>query len=691
MKFGFYPKLAWDGIRKNKRLYTPYILTCSGMVMMFYIIHYLAAMPMLNEMAGGRSSTMMLGFGTWIVALFALIFLFYTNSFLIRRRQKEFGLYNILGMGKGNLSRLLLWETVILFVLSMTAGLLGGILLSKLAELGLIRVLGGDPTHAFTVNTEAFSDTFLIFVPIFFLIFLKGLWQMWRMSAASLLRSENVGEKPPRANYLLGIGGILILAGAYYIAVSIQSPLLAMGWFFVAVGMVIVATYMLFISGSVMFCRLLQKNKRYYYKKNHFVSVSSMVYRMKRNGAGLASICILSTMVLVMMMGAGSLYFGAEDSLHARYPKDITIMADYLRGDPEEYYTDEKADALVQAVNETIQNFGIEAQNVEKCIGTSLTAMLRDGELIISPSEVNSANFQTMESVCAVYFIPLEDYNFCMGTNETLEENQVLLHCVRRTYDSPSITLRDGTVWQVKKQVDDIMGSSDAAMNTIPSVFIVVTDLDAVIQSLNQALRMELDLLDSSEDLCRVELSYSFDVDLPPEEQIALSDAIHARIRDMEISGEGGFYCSYTESREANRADFYGTFGGIFFLGIILSIVFLFATVLIIYYKQITEGYEDESRYEIMRKVGMTKQDIRKGINSQMLTVFALPLLTAVLHLGFAFPMVQKLLYLFNLRNTVLALTVMAVTVLVFGIFYALVYRITSNAYFSIVSGAKED
>ena len=175
MKFGFYPKLAWDGIRKNKRLYTPYILTCSGMVMMFYIIHYLAAMPMLNEMAGGRSSAMMLGFGTWIVALFALIFLFYTNSFLIRRRQKEFGLYNILGMGKGNLSRLLLWETVILFVLSMTAGLLGGILLSKLAELGLIRVLGGDPTYAFTVNTEAFSDTFLIFVPIFFLIFLKGL------------------------------------------------------------------------------------------------------------------------------------------------------------------------------------------------------------------------------------------------------------------------------------------------------------------------------------------------------------------------------------------------------------------------------------------------------------------------------------------------------------------------------------
>ena len=685
MKLTFYPKLAWEGIRKNKRLYTPYILTCSGMVMMFYIIHYLAAMPMLKEMPGGDSTTMMLGFGTWIVALFALIFLFYTNSFLIRRRQKEFGLYNILGMDKSNLSMLLLLETVILFCISMTVGLACGILFSKLAELGLTRALGGEITYDFTINADAFVDTFVIFVPIFCLIFLKSLWQMWRMSAVSLLRSENTGEKAPKANYLLGIGGILILAGAYYIAVSIQSPLVAMAWFFIAVGMVIVATYMLFISGSVMLCKLLQKNKRYYYQKNHFVSVSSMVYRMKRNGAGLASICILSTMVLVMMLGAGSLYFGAEDSLHTRYPSDINLTVDYLTGTSEAGYTAEKADLLIGEVDEVIDRFGVEPQNVQRYLSTSVTAMLKDGKLIADKDTVDTADVNTMDYVCAVYFVPLEDYNRCMGVDETLGENQVLLHCVRRTYADSTITMVDGTVLEIKNQLDDFMGSGDAAMNMLPTVFVVVNDLESIIDAIN----MELANLGEAY-LCRPELMYSFDVYMTADEEIKLADSIRERIRELDISGEGGFYSSSLECREARRDDFYGTYGGIFYLGIILSIVFLLATVLIIYYKQITEGYEDEGRFEIMRKVGMTTKDIRQSINSQMLTVFFLPLITAVLHLSFAFPIVKKLLALFNLRNTPLMLTIMAVAVLVFGVFYALIYKVTSNAYFSIVSGANE-
>ena len=686
MKMSLYPKLAWDGIRKNKRLYTPYILTCSGVVMMFYIIHYLAAMPELKEMPGGDSTTMMLGFGTWIVALFALIFLFYTNSFLIRRRQKEFGLYNILGMGKGNLSMLLLLETVILFCISMTVGLVCGILFSKLAELGLTRALGGEITYDFTINADAFVDTFVIFVPIFCLIFLKSLWQMWRMSAVSLLRSENAGEKPPKANYLLGIGGILILAGAYYIAVSIQSPLVTMIWFFIAVGMVIVATYMLFISGSVMLCKLLQKNKRHYYQKNHFVSVSSMVYRMKRNGAGLASICILSTMVLVMMLGAGSLYFGAEDSLHTRYPSDINLTVDYLSGTPEVGYTAEKIDQLIGEVDDVIDRFGVEPQNVQRYLSTSVTVMLKDGKLIADKNTVDTADVNTMNYVCVVCFVPLEDYNRCMGADETLGESQVLIHCVRRTYADSTITMVDGTVLEIKNQLDDFMSSGDAAMNMLPTVFVVVNDLESIIDAIN----MELSNLGEAY-LCRPELMYSFDVDMTADEEIKLADSIRERIRELDISGKGGFYSSTVECREAKRDDFYGTYGGIFYLGIILSIVFLLATVLIIYYKQITEGYEDEGRFEIMRKVGMTTKDIRQSINSQMLTVFFLPLITAVLHLSFAFPIVKKLLALFNLRNTPLMLTIMAVAVLVFGVFYALIYKVTSNAYFSIVSGAKDD
>lgn len=680
MKMGLYPKLAWDGIRKNRRLYIPYLLTCGGMMMMFYIIHYLAAMEALNGMSGGRTVGQMLGMGVWIVALFALIFLLYTNSFLMRRRQKEFGLYNILGMGKGNLSLVLLWENLLAFVISMAGGLAGGIALSKLAELGLVRVLGGWTGYSFSVNWEAVQDTLLVFGGIFCLIFLKNLIQIRRLSPVALLKQESAGEKPPKANYLFGIGGVLLLGWAYYIAVSIQSPLAALGWFFIAVGMVIVATYLIFISGSVMLCRILQKNSRYYYRKNHFVSVSSMAYRMKRNGAGLASICILSTMVLVMMLGSGSLYFGAEDSLLARYPREINMTA-YLVGDDDDaVYSDEDAWALLQKVQDVVGQHGVTPENAQHYISVRATGLLRDGKLTLNYQDVDSFG-EEMNWVCQVYFLSLEDYNRCMGTSETLEVDEALIHCVRRSYQDPTITTANGTTWRIKKQVREIVGSGDASMDVIPSVFLVVSDLNRAMDAVNEELA-EI----GKEYLRRPELAYGFDTGLPAEDQVALCDAISMELHERQ----GGFYPKFVECREEERSDFYGTYGGIFFLGLLLSLVFLLATVLIIYYKQVTEGYEDESRYGIMRKVGMTREDIRNSVNSQMLTVFILPIATAAMHLGFAFPMVSRLLMLFNLRNVGLMLTVGAVTVLVFGLFYALVYKLTANAYYSIVSGRKD-
>ena len=686
MRAGLYPKLAWDGIRKNKRFYLPYILTCIGMVMMFYIIHYLAAMPTIKDMPGGDTMEMVLGLGTWVVALFAVIFLFYTNSFLMRRRQKEFGLYNMLGMGKNHLSLLLLWENGILFVISMVGGLLGGILLSKMAELFMLMLLGGEVTYTLRIDPDAFGDTWVIFIPVFALIFLKGLIQIRRSSAIALIKSETVGEKPPKANYLFGIAGILILAGAYYIALSIKSPLIAMAWFFLAVCMVIVATYLLFISGSVMLCRLLQKNKRYYYKPNHFVSVSSMVYRMKRNGAGLASICILCTMVLVIMMGAGSLYVGQEESLNTRYPHEFAASVDFLTEGETKRYSEEKADYFYAQVDEVLNSYDVTPENAEQVLSTTATGMLKDGALILDPSTVDAANTETMEYVTQIYLIPLSAYNQCMGTDKTLNSGEVFLHCVRRTYDAPVITLSDGTVLTVKEHLTDMMGSGEAAMQIIPSMFIVTDDIEAVMESFNKELGSM-----SGEYKCRLEVSYSFDADLSEEQQMELGEAIRERVRELDYTGDGGF-CSYNvECKAEERADFYGLFGGIFFLGIFLSILFLAATVLIIYYKQVTEGYEDEARFEIMRKVGMTAKDIRKSINSQMLTVFFLPLVTAAVHTAFAFPIVQKLLAIFNLRNTALSLMVTGVAIVIFGIFYGVIYKITSNAYYSIVCGNKND
>ena len=286
MSKGFYSKLAWNGIRKNKKFYTPYILTCIGMIMMYYIVSFLSVSPQVTNMSGGDTIQVMLSLGCGVISVFSILFLFYTNSFLMRRRKKEFGLYNILGMGKGNLARILLWETLIVTVLSLGIGLLCGIILSKVAELGMLNILSLEVSFAFQIEIQAVYQTIVLFLVIFALILLNSLRQIHLTNPIELLHSETVGEKPPKANWVLAVLGLFLLGGAYWLAVSIQDPLSAFIWFFVAVIMVIIGTYFLFIAGSVSFCRLLQKNKRYYYKTHHFISVSSMVYRMKRNGAG---------------------------------------------------------------------------------------------------------------------------------------------------------------------------------------------------------------------------------------------------------------------------------------------------------------------------------------------------------------------------------------------------------------------
>ena len=315
MKRGFYLRLALDGMRKNKRLYIPYLLTCAGMVMMFYILCGLAFSPVIESIRGGDSITMVLFLGTFVVGFFALLFLFYTNAFLIRRRNKEFGLYNILGMNKRNISRILLWETIVSALFSLIAGLAGGLLFSKLAELFLIRMAGAEVGYDLRIEPLSIIAAVVFFGAIFTLILIVSLARIRLSKPLDLLKSEAAGEKPPKANWLLAVAGVIILGIAYYLAVSIQSPMAAFEVFFLAVLLVIAATYLLFIAGSVALCRLLQKNKKYYYRPDHFVSVSSMAFRMKRNGAGLASICILATMVLVMLSSTGCLYFGGGNAI----------------------------------------------------------------------------------------------------------------------------------------------------------------------------------------------------------------------------------------------------------------------------------------------------------------------------------------------------------------------------------------
>lgn len=674
MKRGFYPRLAWSGMRKNSKLYLPYTLACIGMTAMFYILMHLADSPALKLIPSSASVTMTLSLGSFVMGVFSLLFLFYTNSFLVRRRFKEFGLYNVLGMNKGNISRVLAWEALINALISLAGGLFLGIALSKLAELGLVNIMGGDTDLDLRISVKALEFTVMFFCGIFLLIYINSLIKIRRSSASELVKSENFGEKPPRANWLFGLAGIVILAAAYYIAVSIKTPLTALSLFFIAVIMVIVATYLIFIAGSVWICRLLQKNKRYYYKKNHFVSVSSMVYRMKRNGAGLASICILATMVLVMISSTTCLYFGAEDALRDRYPRDISISASYSGLDS---MTDENISALRGEISAAVG--GAETENILDYRCASLVGSLENGILDLSEASIYSTAMTTYDYVAEVYIVPLADYNAIAGTNESLGSDEAMIYAYRMDYTDKTFAVDELVSFRVKKVLDSFPIADGSAMASIaPTVFVIVPDFADTVAKLGGAVSS------SGDEPASLSWNYAFDTPVSDEEETAMCERIGERL--SECSESGGYLYYSRESLAANRADFYGMFGGLFFLGIMLSIAFICAAVLIIYYKQISEGYEDRRRFEIMQNVGMTKKEIRSSINSQLLTVFFLPLIFAGLHLGFAFPFIHKLLMLFNLSNLPLLIGTTAISFGVFALLYAVVFRVTSNAYYNIVS-----
>ena len=540
-----YTRLAWDGIRKNKRLYLPYLLTCVGMVTLYYMMSELCGSPLLDSMRGGTSSRLVLGLGTWVIAIFSALFLFYTNSFLVRRRQREFGLYHVLGLGKRHIALLCAIETLLTAAIALATGLVIGIGLSFAVELGLRASIRSEVDFAFRVSGAVVAKTVLVYLAIFLLILLSTLVKVGRGTAVSLLRSESCGEKPPRANVLVAVLGAVLLVVAYGMAVSIQEPLQAMLLFFVAVILVILGTYLLFIAGSVALCRALQKNKSYYYQSRHFVSVSSMTYRMKRNGAGLASICILATMVLVMLSSSACLYFGAEDSLNVTYPHEF-----------------------------------------------SLTVWARDAEAL-----------PKLEAVLDAAGAP---YGVEIWRRGEVEQNG------------------EEVIW-----------------------------------------------------------SGQFDTGLSREQQLALGGAIGEALNDPDTTQ------GFSRSFRAEAADeFYGTYGSLFFIGIVLSVLFICAAVLIIYYKQLCEGYEDQPRFAIMQKVGMTAPDIRRSVNSQLLTVFFLPLAGAALHMAFAFPMIRRVLLVFSLNNTALFVATALISLAVLSVVYTLVYRATSNAYYRIVKSS---
>ena len=683
MKTLFYPRLAWDGIRKNKRMVFPYILTCICMISMFYIMVFLATPDTAALLPrGGDTAMIILTLGSVVIAVFSLIFLFYTNSFLIRRRAAEFGLYNVLGMNKRNITRIISLETFITSAVSIVCGLLAGIILSKLAELGLVRMIGGTVTYKFRVDVKCIAITVIFYLAIFAVIWFASVIRVRRSSAVSLLQSEKAGEKAPKANWLLGILGAAILGTAYYIAVSIDNPISAIMWFFFAVIMVIIATYLLMIAGSVLLCRILQKNKKYYYNPRHFVSVSSMVYRMKRNGAGLASIAIIATMVLVMISSASCLWFGTRDMLATRYPGDINYT---LRFYDNKYFTGEYIDGFRQAAVDFTNMNNTEAETVFDIPYAEMEGVAENNDTIDfghAASEVLS-----IARLRSVNLIPLSVYNDRTGQDISLNEGEAIVFASGCTIDRDTLNLtyegRTVSLKLVKTGAKEFY-ADDYMKDVLPQINLIVPDIRPICEAFE-------DTQEYGYGVVRCIWRYSLKVDRFGMDRSDYAKGVKEAILGT-MDGDSGMLRAFsisTEDRERESVDFISATGSLFFIGIVLSAVFILAAVLIIYYKQISEGYEDSRRFGVMRKVGMTKKEIKSSINSQLLVVFFIPLAFAGLHLAFAFPIIGKMLNLFGIFNTGLFMVTTLISFVAFAIFYAAVYKVTSNVYYNIVSDAK--
>ena len=678
MKTSLFPKLAWSSIKKNYKLYIPYFLSCIGSVMMYYIISYLSLSPAVKDIKGGNDLTTILGMGKFVIVAFALIFLIYTNSFLVRRRNMEFGLYNILGMDKRSISKILVWESLITAAISIAAGLTGGILFSKLSELVLLYMVHAETNYTLSVSADSIKYTVGLFAVIFLVLLIKSVVSVRRSNPLELMNSEHAGEKPPKANWIFAALGVLILGTAYVMSVTIKSPLSAIFSFLVAVVLVIIGTYLLFISGSVALCRILQRNKKYYYKKNHFVSVSSMAYRMKRNGAGLASICILSTMVLVMIASSASLYFGADDAIKSRFPQENQITAYISKID---YLDDEHISPLRKGYENILDEHKATASNITEYTYCEITGLYTGSGIDADSSHVinDMVNYDNLRQI---YFTSVNEYNKAMGTNLNLKKNEALVYTLRCDFNKEYFEMGD-TKLHIAGRLDKYPEISGAKVAIIPSIMMVISDYEDI-----RPLETLADFNgDQMLDICWY---YGYDLGRLDNEAITIHrEQIYSLLDSETVRREGENITSFSYNDDclaAEHDDFYTTFGGLFYIGIVLSIVFMFAMAMIIYYKQISEGFEDSARFEIMQKVGMTKSDIKKSINSQLLTVFFMPLGFAVLHLCFAFPIIKRLLMMFHLTNVPLLAGTAAAAAAVFALLYAVVYKITSRVYYNIVS-----
>ncbi len=665
-----YVRLAKTNIQNNRQLYLPYIISGIVTVMMFYLMVFINNNPGLDGIPGSTNLKMIMALGVGVVAIFAYIFIFYTNSFIIKRRKKEIGVYNILGMEKRHIAKVLGLETVFVAVIAIVCGILSGIVFSKLILMLLYRMLGFQESVSFFIAKEGIREAVLIFGVLYLLTLLYNLLQIRLANPIELLHGGNVGEKEPKTKGVMAVAGAACLAVAYYIAITTQNPIEVLFKFFLAVVLVIAGTYFLFTAGSIAILKMLRKNKKFYYNKKHFTAVSGMLYRMKQNAAGLASICVLSTMVLVMISMTVSMFAGVDDELKARFPYEISYS---INSDTMEENVNSQG--LYQTIADTIEKQGGEITDSSLCSYFQLFMKKNGSDFKMIDHETNYTdmavvNFLTRENLLA------NDSSLKAADVPEPESGKVDIYSKTKYEDSEFHFLGQ-----------DFAVDHSFCYSPEEDYYLSVGDILYVVAdeaTLNQMFELQKEAgsdPDSASMYSQYATQINFEFDGTKEEKLACADAVSKVIEDqgMEVSG-------YFESRTGNEKDFYTLYGGLFFLGLFLGIMFLMVTVMIIFYKQISEGYDDRERYIIMEKVGMSNAEVKASIQSQIRIVFFLPLVMAAVHVAAAFPMIRRLLAMLNLTNVPLFVTCLVVTILVFTAIYYLVFRITSRAYYKIVS-----
>lgn len=585
-----YARLAKTNLSKNRQNILPYLLSCIGTVVMFFIMDTLAQGSGFDSMIGKDTILTVMGMGTYIIGLFAVIFLIYSNSFLAKRRKKEFGLFQILGMEKKHLAKILFFESLYLWAASLGIGILLGVLLYRLLFLVLMKLTGLNGTIGFAFSAKAVGSTMLLFGLTFVINFLLSLRQIHVSQPVELLHGGAQGEREPKTKLLTAVLGFMLLGVGYYLALTCQSSMDALDKFFNAIALVMVGTYCLFSAGSIAFLKILKKNKNYYYQTRHFTSISGMLYRMKQNAVGLANICILSTGVLLVISISTCLWTGIEEVTYTRFPHQISIEA----------------------------NTGV------------------------------SGIMKTVEPVSQKMIEEVKT-----GIDQHLEEKQL-----RKKYES------DQRYYVMLAAVDrnkvEKTQSDDAAASTLIKIMEE--------SEYNQVTGEQVEL----------EPGQALDLIGDAGEQITVGDEIETILTESSFNG-------WVEVREKERNTVYSLYGSLLFLGVFVGALFLMGAVMIIYYKQVSEGFDDRKRFQIMQKVGMSRKEIRQTIQSQVVTVFFLPLAVAVVHTMVAFPLTRRIMAMLNFPDSNLFLAATAITIAAFAVVYLIVYVLTARAYYKIV------